>query len=64
MYHSPSNSTLLSWKRQILAGTASHATKVKLVKHVVNCILPPSQLMDAYLVARESVSHQEVPVDG
>ncbi len=48
----PSESTLLNWRRQILAGTASEATELKLVEYVrdLNRTLgfQPAKLMDAY----------------
>lgn len=55
----PTNSTLYRWRKEVLAGKASHETKVKLVRYVRDCILPPSKLMDAYLVAATDVGTQE-----
>jgi hypothetical protein len=47
-----SSSTLLKWSRQVIAGTATEATKDKLVEHVkanTVCGMMPEKLKVAYL---------------
>jgi len=50
-----SESTLLNWRRQVLKGTASKATRTKLVRYVEDVILScgfrPEALMSAYYKA-------------
>lgn len=59
----PSESTLLRWRREILKETASTEVKSKLVAYVRSCVrtlgFKPAKLMDAYLLVAHEFAWED-----